>query len=61
MSETLIKLKIYLKSGSELVVRCREYKFIYSKETLEYDGYNIKGSKKNFGLVPSQIAAWEEI
>lgn len=57
----MVKLKIYLKSGSEIIVHCEEYRFTYSNETLEYNGYKFKGLKKQVSIVPSQIAAFEEL
>jgi len=54
----MIKLTVYLKSGQTIKFKCEAYRFDYEKTSLEYCGYEIRGSIPKVNLVPSQVAAY---
>ena len=55
------KVKIYLKSGNIMMIKCAECSFTVDKATGNYNGYTLKGTDKSFGIDVTQIEAWEYI
>ena len=53
-------IDVYMKSGHTVKVKCKQYSFSYNNTTLDYVGYEFKGTPKNtrYDLVPSQIAGF---
>lgn len=54
------KVTIFLKSGQILKFTCKDWKFDYNNQTLEYIGYEFTEVQKykKVSIVPSQIAAY---
>lgn len=54
------KLKIFLKSGHTVILKCDEWKFTINNVTLEYTGYSFNGLKNvdAISFEPSQIAGY---
>ena len=55
------EVKVYLKSGQTVKVKCKDYTFRYNHETLDYTGYEFtiyKSSNVSNDFVPSQIAGF---
>lgn len=55
----MINVRIYLKSGSTMMIGCSECSFTFNKATGSYEGYDIKNPDRSFGIDPKQIEAWE--
>lgn len=55
------KVKIYLKSGSVITIKCLGCEFTVNRDTGDYTGYNIQSPDSSFGIDVRQIEAWEYI
>lgn len=53
------KVKVYLKSGQTMVVKCKEAHFTYDTEKRTFTGFKFTGLKKSVIIDPTQISAFE--
>jgi len=52
------KIRIFLKSGSHIDIKCEVAKFTRNSEG-GYDGYDITKPTKSFGINIPEIEAWQ--